>query len=438
MSENEEEKLIIKESERLQEEHPADIAQAVQKHSQEEAIALILKLPVELAAESLEEMPTEVSVPLFKELEQSVASKLIEEMSPEDAVDILQEIDADVREKILSEVSGYRVTEILRLLSYPEDSAGSIMSPEISLLSKDLSVEEAIQKLRKRKEECENLNYVYVVDDVGRLEGVLYMRDLIFSSPKANIRKIMNDEVMTVRVDEDKEAAARLLDKYHYLALPVVDSFNRLLGVITVDSVIDVIQDAASEDLQIMVGAGADETVYTPVASSFKKRLPWLWFNLGAAFVAASVIGLFEDVIAQITILAVFFPVVANQGGNAGAQALAVIIRGIALGEVEVGRSWKVLRREMMLGVLNGVVIGLTAFIVAYLISGSMILGIAIGMAMFINLIVAGLMGAFIPLGLKRIGLDPAQSSAILLTTITDVVGFITYLGLAALLLKFF
>ena len=428
---------VLEESKRLKGEHPADIARDIQGYPEEEAVALLEDLPIDVAAQAVEEMAPEIAAPLMLDLDSKLAGKILEEMHSDHAVDILQEFDVEEREKVLSEISALSVTELLRLLSYPEDSVGSIMSPDLTILSKDITVEEATLTLRKKREECEDLHYVYVVDGAGRLQGILYMRDLIFSSPSAKISDIMHAEVTTVRVDQDKEEAAQLLDRYHYLALPVVDSGNRLLGIVTVDSVIDVIQDEASEDLQIMVGAGGDERVYTPISFSFRKRLPWLWFNLAAAFVAASVIGLFKDIIAQVTILAVFFPIVANQGGNAGSQALAVIIRGIALGEVDVGRAWRVMRREIILGVINGAVIGVTASLIAYLISGNGMLGLVIGVAMFINLIVAGIMGALIPIGLKRLGLDPAQSSTIFLTIVSDMVGFFTFLGLAALLIQF-
>jgi magnesium transporter len=310
------------------------------------------------------------------------------------------------------------------------------MTPEATSLTEDYTVEQAIDELRRLSQEAETLYYVYVVDAGGHLIGVLSMRDLILAHPQRHLSDILIKDVRSVNARLDREEVARLMSRYDYLALPVVDDENRLLGIITVDDVIDVIHEEATEDIQRMVGASGDERVDSPWLYSLRKRLPWLEVNLGTAFLAAAVVGVFEGIIARITALAVFLPVVAGQGGNTGAQALAVVIRALALGEVSGRAAWRVIRRELLLGLASGIVVGLTTSAVAYLWVRSPMIGVVIGSAMVVNMTLATVAGAAIPLGLRALRLDPAQSSSIILTTVTDVVGFGAFLGLATLLLK--
>jgi magnesium transporter len=229
----------------------------------------------------------------------------------------------------------------------------------------------------------------------------------------------------------DREEVAHLLSRRHLSAAPVLDGERRLLGVVKTDTLIDDVQEETTEDILRMVGAGSDERTFSTLWFSLKKRLPWLHVNLATAFLASAVVALFEDLIAKVTVLAVFLPVVAGQGGNAGAQSLAVVMRGLVLREIRPANAWGFIRKETMLGIVNGASIGAVTAAVAWMWHGKPALGLVIGLAMIVNLAAAGLAGAAIPLGLKALGWDPAQSSSILLTTVTDVIGFFAFLGFA-------
>jgi magnesium transporter len=276
-----------------------------------------------------------------------------------------------------------------------------------------------------------NVNYVYVVDDEKQLTGVLLMRDLVLALPHTKLQDIMIKNVVRAYTLETLTDVADKLRERRLLALPVVDDGDRLKGVVLATQLVSELQEEGFEDAQKMFGAGSDERASSPAGFAIRKRLPWLSVNLATAFLAGAVVGAFEGIIAEITILAAFLPVVAGQGGNAGAQALAVTLRSLALDEMDARASRRILFKEALVGLSNGLATGLLAAIVAVVISQNMILGVVIMLAMVLNLVIAGIAGAGIPILLERFGQDPAQSSNILLTTVTDVVGFAAFLGLA-------
>jgi len=395
---------------------------------------ILALMPPEVAAEALAELPYEDAAEALAshDLEQAVA--VVQELDPDDAADIIAEMPAVQREALL-EASGEAGEVIEELLVYPEDTAGGLMTPEVLAVRRQWTVAEAIDAIRRRSEELEQIHYTYVVDRNDVLIGVVTMRDLILAPTCTPIDAITNRDVTSVSVDTDQESVAEIISDLNLLALPVVDRQGRLVGVVTVDDVIDVIQEEASEDLQRLVGAGADERTDSPFAYSVRMRLPWLHVNLLTAFCAAAVVGLFHDSIARLTLLAVFMPVVAGQGGNTGAQTMAVVIRGLALGEIPAGYARRVIAREALLGLVNGVVVGTVTAGIAWWTSGTPAFGIVLGVAMVANMALACLFGAVIPLGLRTLGLDPAQSSSIFLTLVTDVVGFSAFLGLATIAL---
>jgi magnesium transporter len=272
-----------------------------------------------------------------------------------------------------------------------------------------------------------------VVDDRGKLSGVLSLRQLLLKRPETRLKDIMETDVIRVTADTDQEEVAQLVASYNLLAVPVVDPQNNLVGVITVDDVIDVIKDEATEDIYRLAGVAGDERVFTPAKESLRKRLPWLGVNLATAFLAASVVGLFTGTIDALPILAVFMPIVAGMGGNAATQTLTVIVRGIALGELTWGNSRKALLKEAVVGIGNGVALGLVAAAVAWATRGDPVLGIVLGTAMVINMFVAATAGVLIPLGLRAANVDPALASSVFITTMTDVFGFFSFLGLATI-----
>lgn len=316
--------------------------------------------------------------------------------------------------------------------AYLPESAGGMMSREFTALPKELAVGEAIKKIRSLGRQ-NPLSYVYVTDEENRLEGVLAMRDIVLAHPETSIESIMLRQVVSVPTSMDREEVAKVAAHHRYLAIPVVDAGSRLLGIIPSEDLIQVVGEEASEDIQKMFGAGGDEQVFSPILFSMKKRLPWLLVNLATAFLAAAVVGLFENTIARITALAVFLPVVAGQGGNTGTQTLAVVIRGLALGEVEKGLAGRVVLKETCLGALNGVSVGVVTALAACLWQRNPYFGLVIGLAMVVNMVIASVSGALIPIAMRALGWDPAQSSSIILTTVTDVMGFFLFLGLATL-----
>jgi magnesium transporter len=271
------------------------------------------------------------------------------------------------------------------------------------------------------------------VDERRHLVGVVSLRRLLLVSPETPLKRIMTSDLISARVDMDQEEVARQVAAYNLLAIPVVDEENKLVGIITVDDVIDVIKDEATEDIYRLAGVATDERVFTPAHQSLRKRLPWLGVNLGTAFLAASVVGIFTRTIDALPILAVFMPIVAGMGGNAATQTLTVIVRGIALGELSWGNSRKALMKEAAVGIGNGLALGLVAAAVAWMVNGDPVLGLVLGAAMVINMFVAATAGVLVPLGLRAASIDPALASSVFITTMTDVFGFLSFLGLATL-----
>ena len=284
--------------------------------------------------------------------------------------------------------------------------------------------------------DVEMVFYLYVIDIRRHLVGVVSLRRLLLVSPGTPLKRIMTTDLISARVDTDQEEVARQVASYNLLAIPVVDEENKLAGVITVDDVIDVIKDEATEDVYRLVGVTGDDRVFTRPSESLRKRLPWLQVNLVTAFIAASVVALFEDTIGRWSALAVFMPVVAGMGGNAAMQTLTVIVRGIALGELTWANTRKALFKEAIVGIANGVGCGVVAGLVVWVWKGSPALGAIIGAAMLINMFVAATAGTLIPLALRAMKVDPALASSVFITTLTDIFGFLSFLGLGTLVLR--
>jgi magnesium transporter len=298
-------------------------------------------------------------------------------------------------------------------------------------------VKEAVIQLRARVGIQRTPSNIFVIDNDHKLLGVIRMRDMLIAEEHTRLAELMNPDVYTVGPFDEKNEAFHILSGRGFTSLPVVDAQMHLLGVVRSSNLLENATEVASQDMQKLFGVGKDERTFSPIGFSLRKRLPWLHVNLATAFMAASVVALFEDVIAKITILAVYLPVVAGQGGNAGAQSLALVMRGLVMREIPPHEVKRMLFKESCIGAINGVVIGVVTAAIAWIWNGNMYLGLVIGLAMIINLAVAGFSGAAIPITMRRIGFDPAQSSSIVLTTVTDVVGFFAFLGIAVLLQGF-
>jgi magnesium transporter len=424
----------------LQKQHPADLAQIFGELPERDRLAsfsVLVERNSRLAMETLSELGPQAAAQLLAGRSAEEIAKLVQELPSDDAAAIIDNLPEELSTAVLELMGRKESGEVENLLEYPEQTAGRIMNPHVFASSEDMTVGEAITALQNARD-VEMVFYLYIVDERGHLVGVTSLRRLLLVSPETPLKRIMVPDPSSARVDMDQEEVARLVASYNLLAIPVVDEANKLVGVITVDDVIDVIKDEATEDLYRMAGVSGDERVSTPPFEALRKRLPWLGVNLVTAFVAASVVALFESTISRVTALAVFMPIVAGMGGNAATQTLTVIIRGIALGELTWSNSRKALLKNVLVGIGNGVVVGAIAAIVAWVMNGDFRLGIILALAMVINLFVAGLVGTLIPLGLKALKIDPALASAVFITTFTDVCGFASFLGLATLFTRYF
>lgn len=404
---------------------------------EEEAAATLKSLPIPLAAQVVKVLQISYAAVLLRDADDQFMIELISHLDPQFLASVLMRLPPEDRERMSKHISEKLKGQIREFLDYPEGSIGRAMTTDFIALKKNNLAEEAIEKIRLLAKKRYPSSYVYVVDEDRRLVGVLNMRDLMLAAPDQTLDEISRKDYFALHCFTDREEAANELARRKFFAAPVVDSENHILGIVKAERMIQGVHEELTKDIQRMFGAGADERAFSTIGFSLKKRLPWLHINLATAFLAAAVVALFEGIIAQLTILAVFLPVVAGQGGNAGAQSLAVVMRGIVMREIPKDKFFALVFKEGKIGAINGAVIGAVTALVAWIWYGNPFLGLVIGLGMLVNLILAGLSGASIPLIMKKIGIDPAQSSSIILTTVTDVVGFIAFLGFAVLFQKF-
>ena len=423
----------------LQKQHPADLAQVfgslleTERHA---VFSLLAERSARLAMETVSEMGPEGGAKLLTGRSAEEIAKFLQELPSDDAAALIDYLPEELSSEVLELMRRRESGQVESLLEYGEQTAGRIMNPQVFALSEDLTVGEAITALQSSRD-VEMVFYLYVVDERRHLVGVTSLRRLLLVSPETPLKRIMTPEVSSVRVDTDQEEVARMVASYNLLAVPVVDEENKLVGIVTVDDVIDVIKDEAAEDLLRLAGVSGDERIETTANEAIRKRLPWLGINLVTAFLAASVVAMFEGTIQQVTALAIFMPIVAGMGGNAATQTLTVIVRGLALGELSWQTARKALAKETAIGLGNGITLGIVAAGVAWITKGDPMLGLVLGMAMFINLFVAATAGTLVPLGLKALKVDPALGSSVFITTFTDVVGFASFLGLATVFLRY-
>jgi len=423
----------------LQKQHPADLAQvfgSLQDRERHASFTLLVERNSKLAMEALSELGPEAGAALLADRSAEEIARFVQELPSDDAAALIDNLPDDLSASVLDLMRRKESASVENLLEYPEQTAGRIMNPNVFALSEELTVGEAITELQSARD-VEMVFYLYVVDARRHLVGVVSLRRLLLVSPETPLKRIMTSDLISVQVETDQEEVARQVASYNLLAIPVVEEENKLVGVITVDDVIDVIKDEATEDIYRLAGVAGDERAFTPPGESLRKRLPWLTVNLVTAFLAAFVVGLFERTIEKVVALAVFMPIVAGMGGNAATQTLTVIVRGIALGELSWENSRKALLKEAVVGVGNGLALGLLAAAVAWMMKGDPVLGVVLAMAMVINMFVAATAGTLIPLGLKALKVDPALASSVFITTLTDVAGFASFLGLATVFLKY-
>jgi magnesium transporter len=413
--------------------HPADQAELYENLEEDDRETMVSLLSAEGMAHMIEHLDEEDLAPIVSGMPRAALGRVLDLTDNDIAVDVLRMLPASEAVRTLSNMT--TAAEITPLLGHSDETAGGIMTRGYVALHKDMTVGEAVNFLRVSKPLAEEAYYLYVLDATDHLEGTVSLRQLVVSNPETRLEEVMTREVVSVSPDADQEEAAQELQHYRLRAIPVVDADGILRGIITSDDIIDVIQEEATEDIYQIVGLPADESVYAPLQVSVRRRLPWLFINLLTAFVGVAVVAAFEGTIEKAAALAVFMPVVAGQGGNAGIQTITIVVRGIAVGEIELRDARSILEKEISIGIVKGLAIGVVVGLIAWAWQGGWAWGVVVGAALIGNMIVAGAVGALIPLGLRSAKLDPAVASGIFLTMITDAVGFFLLLGLATLMI---
>ncbi|MBP7342561.1 MAG: magnesium transporter [Smithellaceae bacterium] len=416
--------------------HPADIADLIDELDEEDRLHLFSLLDVDKASDVILELSDSSREQIIEDLSNEQLTDIIEEMDSDDRADIIAELSDDQAKAVLDAIEPAESEEVKELLSYPEDTAGGIMQSELVSVSKTATINDAFQAVASAKDEIENISNIFVVDDEERLVGTVPLQSLITTRRFTPVVDVIDDDIPSVPVDMDQEEVARLFKKYDLVSVGVVDSEQRLVGRITIDDVMDTVEEETSEDIYRIAGLGQDDTVFNNTRESVKKRLPWLYLNLITALASVLVIGFFEDTIKIMVALVFFMPVVAGLGGNAGSQTLTLIVRGMALGEITFENARRALFRQVAVGIANGVAVGIAIGLIAWLWKGLPILGLILGLAMIISIFAGTLVGALIPLLLKKLNQDPALGSHIFLTAFTDAFGFLSFLGLATIFLK--
>ncbi|MBI3545519.1 MAG: magnesium transporter [Gammaproteobacteria bacterium] len=415
--------------------HPADIANVLEGLPPESRAAVWTQVDVERRGEVLLELPETVRVDLVKLMDDPSLVAAVHTLDIDDIADLIPDLSDEVIAEILFALDKQDRQRLDAVLSYPEDTAGGLMNVDAVTVRENINVEVVLRYLRRRGELPEHTNQLFVVDRSDRVIGALPISKLLTTETRARVSQIMEREVVKfASLTADKEVSAAF-ERYNLISAPVVDESNRLLGRITVDDVVDVIREQAERAVMAPAGLSEDEDILAPVVRTTRKRAIWLGINLVTAFIASAVVGLFEQTIAKVAVLAVMMPIVAGMGGNAGTQTLTVVVRGLALGIVTEANARVVLIKELMVGMLNGLLWAVTVGIVTILWHNNYLVALALALAMVINLAFAALSGVLIPIIVRRVGVDPAVASGVILTTVTDVVGFFAFLGLATLFL---
>lgn len=416
--------------------HPADILEVLRDRDFDK-LKVMQKLPIWLMANVFEEMEEEEKedfLNLFPEVEQY---KIVNEMTSDEIADLLSNFEPERITRFLGNIGKEAAKDVKNLLTYEDDTAGGLMASEFVAINETMNVKETLKYLQIAGLDVETAYYLYVLDEKENLKGIISLRELVISTFDTKIGEIMHENVKSVPLEMDQEEVATLFEKYGFQAMPVTDEKGRMLGIITVDDIIEVVREEATEDILRLAGVNEGEVIDGSTIASVKSRLPWLYVNLVTAILAGATVGIFSDTIDKVVILAAFNPIIAGMGGNAGTQSLTLIVRGIALGEFTKENAKKVFRKEILVGLINGLAIGLVIAVIGMLWAHKPVFGLVVGVSMLGNMCVAAIVGYLVPVALKKVKVDPALASAVFVTTFTDVCGFFFFLGLATLLLKY-
>ena len=413
---------------------PFDSADALEEFEPSEAGKLISELPTLISVKIFGSLRPRAIIEIVESLDDTGVEEIFKQMDTEDVVDVLERSTDDETDEILEILDKSTKLNIDRRLSYPEDSVGRQMSEEVAKISTGLTVKDALKELKSLHNNVEDLIYVYSVDKENKLTGVISFREIVFANEDDLIKNVMIQDPVFVNPSSDQEEAAGLIRQYELLALPVIDKDNKLIGQITINSALDVIQTEIAEDFSQSFGAGAEETIFTPIQKSIQSRLPWIAINMVLAFIVSFLIFQFEETITSNVLLAALMPVVALIGGSSGAQSLAIVIRALARNDVSEARVLEVIGKQTLIGIINGILVGTFSFLVLSFV-GLSDFSLALGSAVFTNILIGNLFGSSIPLILKKLGFDPALASNIFLTLVTDIAGFGGFLAIALILL---
>jgi len=411
---------------------PGDVAHLITSYPPRIRQVLWSLLEAEQEADVLNELPEELRNQFLVEMEPSALASIVGQLDDDDVADILHELPESITEQVLGIMDEADRSRLATVLAFPDDVAGGLMSTDTITIRADLTLDVVMRYLRRHAEIPENTDSLVVVNREDHFVGILPIRTLLVSDPQQSVREMMLTSRDAIPALLPAAEVARLFERNDWISAPVIDEQNRLLGRITIDDVVDVIREEADHSLTSLGGIADDEDTFSTVLQTAPRRALWLGINLITAFIAASVINMFQDTIEKVVALAVLMPIVASMGGIAGTQTLTVLIRGIAMGQLNSRNQRWLVGREALVGLFNGTLWALVVAVAASLWFDDWTLAVIIGAAMIINLLTAGVAGALIPLTLKRWGIDPALAGGVLLTTVTDVVGFLSFLGLAA------
>ena len=416
--------------------HPADLADILEQLEEEERKTLFSLMPTEVASDTLAETKESKQEGLIESLDDEALHEVFEELSDDDATDIVQELSEQQAERVMRVIGAEELEDIQTLLKYGDDTAGGVMTGELVKVKMDLTAAEAIEQVRSQGRDIEYFFSVYVVDERNVLQGRISVTGLILADPQVPISQIMETDVVKVPPEMDQEEVARIMARYNLVSLPVVDDSGTLLGRVTVDDVIDIIEEETTEDLLRLGGVDEAENIEHPgFLSSIRSRLPWLSLNLGLILIAAQVIRLYLEVLEREVLLAMFLPVVAGVGGSTSTQSMAVTLRRIILEGKPALRNWRMILKEVLLGMFNGFLISVLVGVVVYTLrSDNLQLAVIVSLATWLTMSIASLIGSLIPICLKAFGFDPTVSSSFI-TTLTDLISFFLLLGLGALIL---
>lgn len=400
----------------------------------EEQVEMLPEMDPETSAEILAELHDDDQAAIAKRVDDETLSDILDEMEPDDAADVIGDLPEDRQERVLAAMEDG--DDVRPLLIHPDDSAGGRMTNAFLALRPEMTAEQAITALRDWGPDNETAYYLFVVDRDRHLVGIVSLRYLITAPAHKHLSELMSTDVISVPAGTDQEECALLLRKHGFMSLPVVDAEQRLIGVITLDDIVDVIEEEAAEDTFRLAGVSDEERIWSPISVSMKKRLPWLMINLGTAFFAAWVYSKFNGTVEALPFLAALPTMVAGQGGNAATQRITILVRGLAMGEADLSDSWRIIAKEVWIGLLQGLALALVVGLGVTFWKNSPLVGGILAAAMIGNMLVAGLVGTGVPFLLKLLKIDPALASAVVVTTFTDCCGFAFSLGLATLLLK--